>query len=50
LLVVGGIFWGTYVITSVAGPAALLKPGLPSHPVLMSAAGVLILLLQKLIR
>jgi hypothetical protein len=50
LLVVGGIFWGTYVITSVDGPAALLKPGLPSRPVLMCASGVLILLLQKLIR
>jgi hypothetical protein len=50
LLVVGGIFWGTYLITSVGGPGALLKPGLPSRPVLACAAGLLILLLEKLIR
>ena len=50
LLVLAGIFWGTYLITSTAGPPALLKPGVPSRPVLACAAGLLILLLEKLFR
>jgi hypothetical protein len=50
LLVVGGIFWGTYLLTSVNGPPAVLKPGVPSRPVLACAVGLLILILEKLIR
>lgn len=50
VLVVGGIFWGTYLLTSIDGPPALLKPGVPSRPVLSVAIGVLILLVEKLFR
>lgn len=50
LLVVCGIAWATYVTTSTDGIGGLLKPGVPSRPVLVLAAGLLILLLEKLIR
>lgn len=50
VLVVGGIFWGTYLLTSIDGPPALLKPGVPSRPVLSVAIGVLILLVERLFR
>ena len=50
LLVVGGIAWATYVATSADGINALLKTGLPSRPILVLAGGLLILLLEKLIR
>ena len=50
VLVVGGIFWGTYLLTSIDGPPALLKPGVPSRPVLAVAIGLLILLVEKLFR
>ena len=50
LLVVGGIFWATYVGTSTGGWSDLLKPGLPARPILVLAAGLLVLLLEKLIR
>lgn len=50
LLVVVGIAWATYVATSTEGIGALLKPGVPSRPILVLAAGLLILVLEKLIR
>ena len=50
LLVVGGIFWATYLGTSTGGWSDLLKPGVPSRPILVVVAGVLVLLLEKLIR
>jgi hypothetical protein len=50
VLVIGGIFWGTYLLTSIDGPPALLKPGVPSRPVLSVAIGLLILLVEKLFR
>ena len=51
LLVVGGILWATYVGTSSPdGWRDLLKPGLPARPVLVLAVGLLVLLLEKLIR
>ena len=50
LLVIAGIFWATYVATSTTGWRDLLKPGFPSRPVLVLAAGLLVLLLEKLIR
>ena len=52
LLVVGGIAWGTYIVTSTEGIGGLLRPGSgwPARPVIVCAAGLLILLLEKLIR
>lgn len=50
LLVVAGIFWATYVGTSTGGWRGLMKPGLPARPVLVLAIGLLVLLLEKLIR
>jgi len=50
VLVVGGILWATYLGTSLGGFSALLKPGLPSRPILVLAGGLLLLLLEKLIR
>ena len=50
LLVVGGMAWSTYVATSPGGLSTLLTPGLPSRPVLVLAAGLLVLLLEKLVR
>jgi len=50
LLIVGGIAWATYVITSTEGVAGLLRPGWPTRPIIVGAAGLMILLLEKLIR
>jgi hypothetical protein len=50
VLVVGGLAWITYVATSPNGLSTLLRPGLPSPPVLVLAGGLLILLLEKLVR
>lgn len=50
LLVVGGMAWSTYVATSPGGLTTLLTPGLPSRPILVLAAGLLVLVLEKLIR
>lgn len=50
MLVVAGIAWITYVATSPGGISALLKPGLPLRPILVLAAGLLILVLEKLVR
>jgi hypothetical protein len=50
LLVVAGIAWVTYVATSPEGINAVLKPGLALRPVIVLAAGLLILILEKLVR
>jgi len=50
LAIVGGIVWGTYVVTSTQGLGGLLRPGWPARPILLCAAGLLVLLLEKLIR
>lgn len=50
LAIVVGLAWGTYVVTSTEGVAGLLKPGWPARPIILCIGGVLILLLEKLIR
>ena len=50
LAIVAGLAWGTYVVTSTEGVAGLLKPGWPARPIILCIGGVLILLLEKLIR
>jgi len=50
LIVVGAIAWAAYVATSVNGLSALLKVGPPAPPIVLLAVGLLILLLEKLIR
>lgn len=50
LMIVAGIAWATYVITSTEGAAGLLRPGWPTRPIVLGAAGLLILLLEKLFR
>ncbi|HEY6249014.1 MAG TPA: hypothetical protein VI685_03580 [Candidatus Angelobacter sp.] len=50
LAIVGGIAWGTYVVTSTQGVAGLLRPGWPARPIVLVAAGLLTLLLEKLLR
>lgn len=50
LLVVAGIGWITYVATSPEGINSLLKGGLQMRPILVLAAGLLILVLEKLVR
>lgn len=50
LAIVGGIAWGTYVVTSTEGVGGLLRPGWPARPILVCAAGLLVLLLEKLFR
>ena len=50
LAIVAGLAWGTYVITSTEGVAGLLRPGWPARPVILCCGGVLILLLEKLLR
>lgn len=50
LAIVGGIVWGTYVVTSTQGVGGLLRPGWPARPIVLCAAGLLVLLLEKLFR
>jgi hypothetical protein len=50
LAIVGGIFWGVYVVTSTQGINGLFHTGWPARPVILCGAGLLILLLEKLIR
>lgn len=50
LLVVAGMAWVTYVATSPGGLDTILKPGLPSRPVLVLGAGLLVLLFEKLLK
>lgn len=50
LLVVVGMAWITYVVTSPNGIDTLLKPGIPSPPVLTLGAGLLVLLLERLVK
>lgn len=50
LLVVVGLAWLTYVATSPDGIGTLIKPGVPPRPVLVLSAGLLILLLEKLVK
>jgi hypothetical protein len=50
LLVVGGLAWIAYVATSPDGLHALFQPGLLTRPILALAAGLLVLLLEKLVR
>jgi len=50
LAIVGGLAWGTYVVTSIQGVSGLLRPGWPARPILLCAAGLLVLLLEKLFR
>jgi len=50
LLVVAGLAWIAYVATSPDGLNALLKPGLPTRPILVVAVGLLVLLLERLVR
>lgn len=50
LLVVGGMAWVTFVATSPGGLDTLLKPGMPSRPVLVLVAGLVVLLLEKLLK
>lgn len=48
--IVGGIFWGVYVVTSTEGIHGLFHTGWPARPILLCAAGLLALLLEKMIR
>lgn len=47
---VAGLAWIAYVATSPDGLNALLKPGLPTRPILVLAVGLLVLLLERLVR
>ena len=49
-VVVASFFWIAYVATSLNGLSSLLRPGSPSPPVGLLAAGLLILLLEKFLR
>lgn len=50
LLVIAGMAWITYVATSPNGLDTLLKPGTPSPPILTLGAGLLTLLLERLLK
>jgi hypothetical protein len=50
LIVVGAVIWTAYVATSLNGLPSLLKAGRPAPPIVLLAVGLLILLLEKLIR
>jgi hypothetical protein len=50
LIVIGAVVWSAYVATSMNGVSALLKTGPPAPPVVLLAVGLLILVLEKLIR
>jgi hypothetical protein len=50
LAIVGGIFWGVYVVTSTEGINGLFHTGWPARPVILCGAGLLILLLEKFLR
>lgn len=50
LAIVGGIFWGVYVVTSTAGINGLFHTGWPARPILLCAGGLLVLLLERMIR
>lgn len=50
LLVVGGLAWITYISTAPNGFRTLLKPDLQLRPIVMLGAGLLVLLLEKLLK
>lgn len=50
LLVVGGLAWITFISTSPDGFRSILKPDLRMRPIVMLGAGLLVLLLEKLLK
>jgi hypothetical protein len=50
LIVIGAVIWTAYVATSLNGLSALLKAGPPAPPIVLLAVGLLLLVLEKLIR
>lgn len=50
ILVVGGLAWITYISTAPDGLRNMLRPELQLRPIVLLGAGLLVLLLEKLVR